>query len=63
MNSSEQRELLRLLTENFEYEMKTIELNIKIYNYYACHNIEVYVIQLFFNKEDLLMVKNSLSNS
>jgi hypothetical protein len=31
MNSSEQRELLRLLTENFEYEMKTIELQAGIF--------------------------------
>ncbi|UJR14088.1 hypothetical protein I4U23_001084 [Adineta vaga] len=31
MNTGEQRELLRLLTENFEFEMKTIELQAEIF--------------------------------
>jgi hypothetical protein len=31
MTSQEQRELLRLLSQNFEYEMKTIELQADIF--------------------------------
>ena len=32
MSSVEQRELLRLLSQNFEYEMKTIELQADIFS-------------------------------
>jgi hypothetical protein len=31
MNSVEQRDLLKLLTQNFEYEMKSIELQAEIF--------------------------------
>jgi hypothetical protein len=31
MTSLEQRELLKLLTQNFEYEMKTVELQAEIF--------------------------------
>ena len=31
MTTNEQRELLRLLTENFEFEMKTIELQAELF--------------------------------
>jgi len=31
MTSFEQRELLKLLTQNFEYEMKTVELQAEIF--------------------------------
>lgn len=31
MTSHEQRELLKLLTQNFEYEMKTVELQAEIF--------------------------------
>lgn len=31
MTSTEQRELLKLLTQNFEYEMKTVELQAEIF--------------------------------
>lgn len=31
MSTIEQRELLKLLTQNFEYEMKTIELQAEIF--------------------------------
>lgn len=31
MNSQEQRELLKLLSQNFEHEMKTVELQAEIF--------------------------------
>lgn len=31
MNTAEQRELLKLLSQNFEYEMRTIELQAEIF--------------------------------